>query len=184
MIYSDKVEFYLDNIYVHHEDIYRILKSTFNDNYIAEDLTQTVMMRAWRGLDNLREADKAKPWLKTITRNVIREYMRKKGEVVCVEDVELINAIDSREELNRLEHDVLEMITRNEAYAMIGCALKSLDEEYQMIIRKHLIGEITLKEISRRSGIKYGTVRVMYRRGLNMLKEAFLKLEEGGKLDG
>ena len=181
---SEKVNLYLECIYKYKDDVYRIIRNVFMDDQLSEDLTQIVMMNAWKSLHTLKDVKKSKAWLKAITRNVIRASMKKKNPVICVEENDLVNDIENNEALQQLEKDIVDIIIVKEEYALIGQALRNLDPIYQMIIREHVVGEIPLKEIAVKNDIKYGTIRVMYSRGLRILKEEYLKLEKGGGLNG
>lgn len=181
---SEKVDSYMKNIYVYTKDVYSIIINVFNDESIAEELTQKVLFNAWKGFDTLLDINKSKAWVKAITRNVIREYMRKKPPYITADETEMANDLYNREELHEAEKDILDALVEKEAISMVSAALNSLDYEYQQIIREHLIGELSLKEIARRHNIKYGTLRVMYSRGVKMLRNAFHKLEKGGVLNG
>ena len=52
------------------------------------------------------------------------------------------------------------------------------------IIKERIFGDITLKEIAEKYNMNYGSVRAFYSKGLKLLKEAYEKLEKGGKLNG
>lgn len=181
---SEKLNLYLENIYIYKEDIYRIIWNVVRDDFVADDLTQTVLMNSWRSFHTLKDLKKSKQWIKSITRNVIRAYLKKKPNYITLEEQDLVNDIEKHEHLHMIEKDILEAITEKEEGAMIGQALRSLDPVYQTIIRYHVIADVPLKEISRRLDMKYGTVRVMYSRGMRMLQAAYHKLEKGGELDG
>ncbi len=181
---SSKVNLYMEHIYIYKDDVYRIIKNVFGDDFVTDDLTQIVMMNAWKGLHNLKDVKKSKQWVKAITRNVIREHMKKRTEYFTVEELDLVNDIERHEEIHQIEKDILEIIMSKEEFSDMGAALRSLDPVYQTIIRQHVLGEIPLKEISRNIGINYGTVRVMYARGMRLLRDRYQKLVKGGELDG
>ncbi len=57
----------------HTGDLYRFAYWLCGQDALAQDLVQETMLRAWKSLDALREAEAAKPWLFTILR---REHAR------------------------------------------------------------------------------------------------------------
>lgn len=185
---SETRKLFNKHIEIYYEDVYRIILNSIQNSDIAEEMTQTVMLKAWQSFHTLKDLDKSKEWVKAITRNVIREHLRKvkkqRERNFLVEEMDRFSSDTEIEDLCQLESDVLDMLTKREDYAMIGQALRSLDTIYQDILRENIIGEVPLKEIAESHGMKYGTVRVMYTRGLKLLKNAFLKLERGGKLNG
>lgn len=177
---SEKRQLYLDHIYIYKDDVYRIINNVFSDPYLVDELTQTVMINAWKGLESLRDVDRSKAWVKAITRNVIRGYMRSKREELSLEELEESGSTELNEKFYKAEKDVLDVVLANENSEMLGKALRSLDPQYQELIRKKAIGDITLKEIAIESGIKYGRVRATYIKALKALKAAYLDLMKGG----
>ena len=57
----------------HASDLYRFAYWLCGQDALAQDLVQETLLRAWKNLDALREAEAAKPWLLTILR---REHAR------------------------------------------------------------------------------------------------------------
>jgi RNA polymerase sigma-70 factor (ECF subfamily) len=57
----------------HAGDLYRFAYWLCGQDALAQDLVQETLLRAWKSLDALREAECAKPWLLTILR---REHAR------------------------------------------------------------------------------------------------------------
>ena len=181
---NEKRELFQKYIQVYKTDVFRIIYNVFLNKYLADELTQEVMLRAWKGLHTLRDVKKSKAWVKTITRNVIREHMKKKSFDVTKEESDLVNDFERHEELHNAEDDILEIVVRQEHSEKIGTALKRIDPVYRMIITRHVIGEMSLKEISRISGISYYLIKDKYKQGLEELKREYMRLERGGGLNG
>lgn len=172
-------KFFMEDIYPLKNDIYRIILSAVSDMYTAEELTQSVMEKAWKGLDSLREEGRSRQWLKAITRNEIRQYFRKKNkrdilyyENLSVEGVE--------EQTYLIEKDILTLLVNREAQSLLVRVLNSMEEKYRTVICMHLFSEFSLKEIAEMKKIGYGNVRVIYSRGLKKLRDTYLSMEEGG----
>lgn len=181
---DEKATFYLNTIYVYKDDIYRIMRNVVNDHYIAEDLTQTVMVKAWYGINSLKDPKSAKPWVKRIAENTIRDYIRNKTIHVPQGDRDLIASFVSLEELTDIEKDLEYALVVREDVERVFYALRTLAPKYQDIIRLHLIGNVSLKDIAESSKMNYGTVRVMYSRGMRYLREAYWEMEKGGVVNG
>ena len=177
-------ETYINIIYVYKDDIYRIIFNVVEEHYTAEDLTQTVMANAWRSFLTLKDYSKSKAWLKAITRNVLREYMRKKKVILSYEDRQLISDIHDESVMKRMEYDIIDLIVKKEKIKLVLTALDSLNEKYRKIIRERIFADIPLKEIADKYEMNYGSVRAFYSKGLRLLKEAYEKLEKGGGLNG
>lgn len=181
---NEKVTFYLDTIYVYKDDVYRIILNVVRDHYVAEDLTQTVMVKAWYGIDSLKHPAKAKSWVRKITENTIRDYMRNKKISITQGDRDLIAGFVSIDELTDIEKDIEHALIVKEDVARVFYALSLLPSKYQEIIRMHLIANLSLKDIAEISNINYGTARVMYSRGMKLLRETYWELEKGGVING
>ncbi len=100
----------------------------------AEEVFQTVFLRAYERLGSLRSNDAIRPWIGQLTRNCCLDLLRATGRVVPVEDVEerpdddvigkLDEAMAIREGLSRLGPDCREILdrffARDESYRTIG----------------------------------------------------------------
>lgn len=71
----------------HAGDLYRFAYWLCGQDALAQDLVQETLLRAWKSLDALREAECAKPWLLTILRREhARLHERKALDTVELED--------------------------------------------------------------------------------------------------
>lgn len=84
---EEKRQFYMDHIYSHRKDVYRILWSMFGDPDIVEEIAQGVLEHAWKGLDTLKDQNKSWAWLKGILRNESRTHIRKKRRISSYGDL-------------------------------------------------------------------------------------------------
>lgn len=178
---TSPVDRYLEQVFKYQDDVYRIIINVVNEHYMAEELTQIVMVKAWKSFGTLRSPDRSKAWVKAITRNVLREYMRKKKVYISMADRRVFNEMERRE-MRSIELDILEAVVKNEDFARVMTALDMVDENMADIIRKYIIGGATLKEIADYKKMNYGTVREYYRRGMRKLRAIYFDLEKGGKL--
>lgn len=180
MNHDEKRQFYMDHIYCHREDVYRMLWSIFRDPDLVEEMTQGILERAWKGLDTLKDQKKSWAWLKGILRNESRTHMRKKKKLPAVEAWEPHREHIGQGELLRYEKDILDSIVEKEAADQIIELLEQMDEKYKSVIKLHLVMEFPLKEVAQMQGIEYRTVRSLYSRGIRKLRDSYMSLEEGG----
>ena len=184
---NGRLGFYLRNIADRKTDVYRIILDSTGDHHTAEELTQEVMEKSWRSLDSLRDRDKCWQWIKGIIRNEIKGYFRGKGlEQRYLASAEWADEYaagegEPAESIARAEEDVLEILVRQDEKRILVNAVSLLDEREQQIIRLHLVGELTLKEVSEIICTGYDCTRVIYSRSLKKLKRIYLELEEGGE---
>ena len=65
-------------VHDHHADVYRYARRLSGQDADAEDLVQQTFLAAQRKLDQLREPEKARAWLLTITRNCFLKARQKR----------------------------------------------------------------------------------------------------------
>jgi len=76
-----------DMVLPHHDDLQRFALWLTRDRQVAEDVVQETLLRAWRHLDQLRDAKAAKPWLiTTLRRENARRFERRRLDTVDIED--------------------------------------------------------------------------------------------------
>ena len=177
---EDKRQLYIEHIYSRRKDIYRILYNIFHDSFLAEEMTQGVLERAWKGLDTLKDRNKSWAWLKGIIRNETRTRMKKHAAEPVMEVWEPTHEYIGETELLQYERDILDTLVEKEAVEEVVQMLEEMDERYRTVIKLHLITGFSLKEISEIEGIEYSTVRSLYSRGIRKLRDRCLSLEKGG----
>lgn len=73
---------------VWHSDMYRYAVWLSRDPVVAEDVVQEALIRAWKSLDALRDANAAKQWLLTIVRREnARFFERKRLQTVDIDNL-------------------------------------------------------------------------------------------------
>ena len=177
---SESVDRYLELVFRYQDDVNRIIVNAVSEHYTAEELTQIVMIKAWKSFGTLHHPERSKAWVKAITRNVIREYMRKKKVYLSMADRRVFSDLEKKE-LRSIEIDILEAIVKKEDFDRVMEALDILDPNTADIIRKYIIGGATLKEVAISKNMNYGTVREYYTRGMRKLRKIYFDLEKGGR---
>jgi len=70
------------------DDLFRFGVWLCGDHALANDLVQETFMRAWKGLDSLKDAGAAKSWLITILRREFaRTFERKVPPITDIDNV-------------------------------------------------------------------------------------------------
>lgn len=176
---ANKTTFFMNNIYCFRLDIKKILFSIVGDNDLADDLTQNVLEKAWRGLDTLENREEPFVWIKGIIRNEIRAYFKKKSKIQeSPKDNENIKLI-SDNNIEYIEKDILEGLLEKDRRKYIIQALEMLDDRSKVIVSLHLVVELPLKQIAEDLNLNYGSTRVFYSRAINKLRDLFLDIERG-----
>jgi RNA polymerase sigma-70 factor (ECF subfamily) len=122
----------------------------------VEDLLQDVFLTALKRLSSLRDPRSFGAWLATVTRNRANDYHR------APHGSELPEQIPS--------HRPVE----NEAWFVMR-AIRNLPEAYHETMTLRLVEGMNGPEISARTGLTEGSVRVNLHRGMAMLREALAK---------
>ena len=117
------------------DDLHRYAVWLCRDPSLAEDLVQETLLRAWRFLDSLRDADAAKSWLlTTLRREHARLYERKRFDYADVDLGTLPAAVaagpeadaetaELRRRLFELPADYREPLALQ---ALLGCSVREI----------------------------------------------------------
>jgi RNA polymerase sigma-70 factor (ECF subfamily) len=66
----------------HYARVRAFIRSMVKEDWIAEDLTQDVFMRAYQNLQGLKDPERARPWLFRIAKNRCLDHFRQQGKNV------------------------------------------------------------------------------------------------------
>ena len=120
----------------HSTDLYRYAHWKCRDRLMAEEVIQETLLRAWKGIDNLREAGAAKAWLFTIFR---REYARQfERKQLDYSDIENMDSIASTEGIDASTPES----------AALKKALASIGGQYREPLVLQVLGGFSCDEIA------------------------------------
>lgn len=139
--------------------IYRFVYFRVGSKEEAEDLTQTVFLRAWKALDKFDETTYFSPWLYTIARNAVIDFWKKK-KCIPLEDME--------EEL--AETPDFSSFEKEADFTKVKDAIKNLNEGQQEIISLRFIDDLSNAEISKKTGKSEVAIRQIQCRAIKQLK--------------
>ena len=145
-------EKYLDRLYRY--IFYRVGQQT----HVAEDIVQTVFVKAWEKLSQFRKGS-FQAWLYTIARNTIIDTQRThKLHVTLSEEIQ-----DEKESIE--EH-----IEKKLGVEQVMRELAFLTEEQQEVIFLRCINELSYSEIAATLGKREDAIRALQYRALKELK--------------
>ncbi len=144
---------------------YLILK----DREEAEDIVQETFIKVFRNIDSFRENSRLYTWIYTIALNLSRDILRKKKDMLTLEDEWVGN--------NDVEYEVEKGIDRE----LLRKELFSINSLYREVLVLFYFEDLSIKEISNLLNEKEGTIKSKLSRGRNILKKGLLK---GGSLNG
>jgi RNA polymerase sigma-70 factor (ECF subfamily) len=140
-------------------DLYRYAYWMCRNRVQAEELVQETFLRAWKGIDSLREADSAKAWLFTIfRREYARQFERKRLEISEVDD------------LGELPSAKSDIDTSTEAF-VLRRALARLPEDYREPLVLQVLGGFSCEEIAATLGISSSAVMTRLFRSRKQMRE-------------
>jgi RNA polymerase sigma-70 factor (ECF subfamily) len=142
-------------------DLMRFAFWLARDRAVAEDVVQETMIRAWKSRAELKDAEKARPWLFTIVRREhARLFERKRLPTVDVAELEALEdpalATDADASLLDLRQ-----------------AIMKLPDEYREPLVMQVLGGYTTAEIAAELGLTQPAVLTRLFRARNRLREVY-----------
>lgn len=146
--------------------IYRFLLLMVNSREEAEDLTQEVFIRAYKGLPNFKGESSYKTWLYTIARNLSYDHCRKKRA---------IHFLKGLAHLEKNEPVPEEILEKKEQVQDLYKALMELKLPFREIIILRKIKGYQIHETAEILGWTESKVKTTLHRALNALKTELMK---------
>jgi RNA polymerase sigma-70 factor (ECF subfamily) len=131
----------------------------------VEDLVQEVFLTVHRRLATLRDTRAFGGWLAMIARNRAMDHTRRRQE-----PVELPEDVAARGGGSGTEAEAAEVLD----------AIRALPEAYREPLILRLVEGMTGPEISERTGLTPGSVRVNLHRGMALLRQSLLRSQTHG----
>jgi RNA polymerase sigma-70 factor (ECF subfamily) len=122
----------------------------------ADDVTQNVFITAYTKLHSLREPAAFAGWIARTARNAAEDWRRRMNETV---------ELDEAYATHGTQHEDAEAARALEA-------IRNLPEAYRETLMMRLVEGMSGPEISARTGLTPGSVRVNLHRGMQMLRGA------------
>ena len=140
-------------------DLYRFAFWLSRNESVAQDLVQETLLRAWKNLDSLRDAESAKPWLITILRREhARMYERKRFDTVELDDTVPEEADFASPE-------------RSGDPAQVRDAMLKLPDKYREPLAMQVLGGMSCDEIAAATDQQPGAVMTQLFRARQRLKD-------------
>ena len=137
--------------------VYGIAFSILKNKTDAEDIVQIVYSKIYEMKKEKLPIDKEASWLYSITKNETITYIRKKQNLIDIE--EIYNIEDESQELNKL--------IDKESYNKL---ISKLNEKEKQIVSLKILGGFSFKEISKLLNEPSGTIKWRYYKALHEIK--------------
>ncbi|MEH7503850.1 sigma-70 family RNA polymerase sigma factor [Neobacillus drentensis] len=151
------------------QEVLRLVYSYVNNHTIAEDLTQDIFVKCYKGLHTYSGKSKLRTWLWRIAINHCKDFLKSwyNKNVVIIED-EPLNHTTKKEMIEQT------VIQRQEDDQLIS-AIMLLPIKYREVIYLFYYEDLPIKEIAILTEVGDNTVKTRLRRAKELLKE---RLEE------
>ncbi|MCF6288437.1 MAG: sigma-70 family RNA polymerase sigma factor [Proteobacteria bacterium] len=153
------------------DDLYRFAFWLCKDDALAQDLVQETYIRAWKGLDSLRNEKAAKSWIFMILRREFaRLFERKVPPISSLDELDF----DIEDTKPMRPDDKMEVdIVRN--------AIMSLDKKYSEPLMLQVVGGFSCDEIAQQLNISKSAVMTQLFRARSKLQTALTRSSKIGK---
>jgi RNA polymerase sigma-70 factor, ECF subfamily len=148
--------------------VYARLYLETGDAHGSEDLLQETLLRAFRSMRTLWDADQFRPWLLTIAQNVLTDSARHDGRqkrAAPPRSDTPLSLVPGPEKTPDAD------MQREEQRQKVLAVLRSLPEEYRLPITLRYVGGADYETIGTQLGLTNGSLRGLLHRGLKMLRE-------------
>ncbi len=138
------------------------------DRVLAEDITQEVFVKAYRGLADFKVRSSLSTWLYRIAYNTVVSEMEKaryRYETTDMDD------LDSRGTSNEAASDLLDAIDRSETVSRLNRLIEELKPEQKWTMTLYYMDNKTYEEISEIMGVPMGTVKTYLFRAKQELRK-------------
>lgn len=141
----------------------------------AEDIAQTVFLRAFEQFDEIGESERAAGWLKTVTRHLCLNHLSRYRS-----RWRLFSEFEADEEMPRLETriarmasapDAAEMLGRMETQERLERALRTLPDHQRVPLVLFHFEEMSYQAIADAIGVPLSKVKSDIHRGREVLKQ-------------
>jgi RNA polymerase sigma-70 factor (ECF subfamily) len=143
----------------HYESLYRYAYRLSGGAADAEDLTQEAFCKAQAQLSQLRDLDRAKPWLFSILRNIYLHRIRSERSSVPLESIEEVAAPNEGTDGEEITPDQLQH------------ALNQLPEGFRTPVIMFYFEEMSYRDISEQMNLPIGTVMSRLARAKTYLRD-------------
>lgn len=168
----------INGIYnLYYRDVYHFALYFTNNKQEAEDITQETFIKIMKSIGGLKNPDKVKTWILSITKNTAMDLHRKRKFINLFPEW----TFEKDKDLNTPE----DLLIQKGDWTELQNALLKLKHQYRTVVILRGLKELSIRETAEILGCSETKVRVDYHRALQHLKKQMLSNEEGwGFQDG
>ena len=154
------------------------------DEGTVEDIMQDVFIKAFSGVDKLKESNGVVKWLKVITINTTKDYFKKSSvmhETLIKETEEETDFFESAKGEDSLYDEIPipeNVVEDKAARKIVRDTINTLPEDQKLIFLEFYYNETPVKEIASMFGMSEGAVKTKLSRTRKSMKEKFQTIEK------
>jgi len=140
----------------------------------SEELAHQTFVNAWTNLSQLKDLSRFKPWLCTIARNNIRNFLNKNQRDIIAKSKAMENINDTAAD----EAGPLESAIKKEHQELVSDAIRRIPEQYREPLVLYYRQQQSVKQVALALDLSREVVRQRLHRGRNMIKEQLSSIVE------
>ncbi|KPU43081.1 ECF RNA polymerase sigma factor SigW [Oxobacter pfennigii] len=144
----------------------------------AQDLSQEILLKAYKKLSTFKNSSKFSTWLYRIGVNTCIDWVRKNKKYSGTISIDQDRYIELLPSQNPVPEDI---VVDSEKRELLRNAIHSLPEKYKTVIILYNYKNLSCKEISDILGVAVNTVETRLYRGKKLLRDKLLKPCNGGE---
>lgn len=141
--------------------IYKYLIKLCKNSSLAEELTQETFFRAYMNIASLKNENKASVWLCQIAKNTYFAWYNENKKLLPFDESQILDN----------SPDVADLFSEKELSEKVLLCLHQLEEPYKEVFMLSVLGDLSLKDISKLFGKSESWARVTYYRAKQKLIE-------------
>lgn len=149
------------------DPVYHYLRHYTADTHLIEDLMQQAYLKVWERLDKIRDIDDAVPLIKTYTRNLLVDVIRKRLK----EDVQWLETL--KKEVEGIVEPSGPLESRQQLQ-VLDIAIDRLPEKCKQVYLFHREQGLSYQEIATRLSISVSMVEKYMSKAIRFLKQDLL----------
>ncbi len=153
------------------ERIYHHVRKMVIDHDDADDLTQEIFIKAWKGLANFREDSLLFTWLYRIASNECLTFLDKKKRRFFLPIHDLKRELTSK--LNSMASNRSTHISGEEIELKLQAAILQLPNKQRLVFNMKYFDDMTYEQMSEVLGTSVGALKASYHHAVKKIEESF-----------
>lgn len=160
------------------QKVMNLAVSIVRDPALAEDLSQTVFVKAWQALPKFDGRASLSTWLYTITRNTCLTAVERERRIVPLDDFNEVADDDGDPTVFGTAHAGTESAGQAAAEYDVAKLLEQLPEPYRRVVVLFYLEDRSCEEVGELLSMPTGTVKALLHRGRKRLAALAGELQE------